>query len=298
MNSTPDSMKKIIKNALRAIAVLAFLIISPAILQAEVSLMVYDFNLGPDPARNVDYVKSLGFSGLATSVSSPGHITKLQDYASHVLTLEDFQLLAFVNYDFDNPASPQVWRDALPILAMVDAPLWVIVKNAPTSFAVRDLLSEMARQSQRLGVRTIIYPHWNTSIETAAEAAVYMAQVAHPNLSNSLHTCHEIRGGNQYSMEAVVAAHADDSSLVAIAGAEENAYAGPPPGGSLPWDDCIKPLDEGDYSLLPFLQALQDAGYSGPVILQTFGITDNPGHLQRSIRTYARYRKNLTGGGG
>jgi len=293
MKFIPTAVKEIIERSIRALVLLACPLLSPASVQAEVSLMVYDFELGPNPASNVDYVQSLGFRGLVTRCSIPTDVAKLANYANRAATIRPFQILAYVDYDFNNPDSPQVWRDALPILARANAPLWVIVKNAPSTTAIHALLLQMATRSQLLGVRTVIYPHWRTDIENAAEAAAHIAQIGHANLSNSLHTCHEIRSGNQYNMAAVVAAHASTSELVTIAGADDNAYSGPPPPGFLPWDDAIKPLDQGRYSLLPFLQALHSAGYDGPVILHTFGIVNDPGHLDRSIRGYADYRAKL-----
>jgi sugar phosphate isomerase/epimerase len=257
------------------------------------SLLVYDFNLHMGPEGNVDHVKSLGFKGLVTSVQVPADLLKLSQYAGYVETIPNFDLLAFVNYDFTNPASSQVWREALPILASVDAPLWVILKGAPSAAAVPQLLEQMATESQAAGVQTVIYPHWTTDIESAAEASALINAIGHPNLKSSLHTCHEIRAGNQYTLDAVVSMHAPVSALVTIAGAEENAYAGPfDP--FVDWSDAILPLDKGDFSLLPFLQALHDSGYDGPVILHTFGITGDPGHLQASLGKYAEYLEQLT----
>ena len=272
---------------------LACLLGKPTPVQAETSLMVYDFELGSSPVTNADYLRSLGFGGVVTRCSQPGDLSKLSSYASHVATLSDFRLLAYVNYDFKNPNHSHVWREALPILASAGAPLWVIVKNAPSMFEVQDLILRMAQASQLFGVRTVLYPHWNTDIESASEAAALIVQVAHPNLSNSLHTCHEIRGGNQYNMGSVVAAHASTTTLVTVAGADANAYAGPPPAGGLPWSDAIKPLDRGRYSLAPFLQTLKNSGYNGPVILHTFGITGDPGHLLRSLEAYDKYHDSL-----
>lgn len=74
---------------------------------------------------------------------------------------------------------------------------------------------------------------------------------------------------------------------------EGDNFAGPHPAGGLPWDDAIKALDRGHFSLQPFLQALEDAGHNGPVILHTFEITGDVDHLQRSIQAYDRYRDNL-----
>jgi sugar phosphate isomerase/epimerase len=238
-------------------------------------------------------VKSLGFEGLVTSVQVPADLSKLGQYAGYVETLPGFDLLAFVSYDFTNPASPQVWRDALPILASVDAPLWVILEGAPSDLAVRQLLAQMATESQAAGVETVIYPHWGTDVESAAEASALIGAIGHPNLKSSVHTCHEIRAGNQYTLDAVVAKQAQVTALVTIAGAEAHAHAGPfDP--LIDWSDAIMPLDEGHFSLLPFLQALHDAGYDGPVILHTFGITDDPGHLQASLGKYAEYLAQVT----
>jgi sugar phosphate isomerase/epimerase len=181
----------------------------------------------------------------------------------------------------------------LPILAKVRAPLWVIVREAPSAAAVRQLLTQMATESQAAGVQTVIYPHWNTDIDSAAEASALIREIGHPNLKNSLHTCHEIRSGNQYTLKTVVSKHAEVSALVTIAGADAKAYAGPfTP--LVDWSDAIKPLDRGAFSLLPFLQELHDSGYDGPVILHTFGITGDPGHRKRSLREYAEYIEQIT----
>jgi len=252
------------------------------------SLFVYDFQLGLGPAGNVEHVKTLGFEGLVTSVQVPADLHKLSLYAGHAATLPDFDLLAFVSYDFGDAASADVWRDALPILAGVNAPLWVIVRGAPSAGALRQLLVQMATESQAVGVEAVIYPHWGTDVESAAEASALIQGIGHPNLRSSLHTCHEIRAGNQDTLDAVVAQHAGESALATIAGAEQNAYAGPfDP--LVDWSDAIMPLDQGDFSLLPFLQALHDSGYDGPVILHTFGITNEPGHLTDSLGKYAEY---------
>jgi len=193
---------------------------------AQPALMVYDWHLGLAPAAAVEHLRGLGFSGLVTRVKDPADVTKLADYAGHVAGLDDFRLMAYVAYDFSDPQSPGVWRDALPILAEVGAPLWVVVKQAPSDLAIQQLLLEMARSADAVGLRAVVYPHWNTSVETADEAAALIAAVGHPNLRNSLHTCHEIRGGHQDELPSVVAAHADDTALVAIAGAKKDAYAG------------------------------------------------------------------------
>jgi sugar phosphate isomerase/epimerase len=286
-------MLKLLKRVLPVVVIPVLLLLGAAGPPAKSPLLVYDFNLAMGPVGNVNHVDALGFDGIVTRLGVSADLVKLEEYARHTNTIADFDLLAFVAYDFTNPDSPQVWRDALPILAKVGAPLWVIVRNAPSDADLRQLLVRMGNDSAAVGVETVIYPHWNTDIESAAEATALIRELGHPNLKNSLHTCHEIRSGNQYTLDKVASKHSGVSALVTIAGAEANAYAGPfTP--FVDWSDAIMPLDSGAFSLLPFLQELHDSGYDGPVILQTFGITGDPGHLERSLRKYAEYMGQIT----
>ncbi len=285
-------MPDLAKSILKTILVSVMLMLGSADPSLRPPLLVYDFHLPHGPVGNVEHVKALGFHGIVTRVGIPSDVPKLSQYAAHVDTLQGFELLAFVPYDFTNPNSPQVWRDALPILASAKAPLWVIVREAPSDAALHQLLEEMATESQSAGVRTVIYPHWNTDIESAAEASALINAIGHPNLSNSLNTCHEIRVGNQYRLDTVASQYAHQSSLITIAGADDNAYSGPFIPG-VDWSDAIRPLDKGAFSLQPFLQGLQDSGYKGPVILHTFGIAGDPGHRKRSLRAYGQYLEQL-----
>ena len=280
------------QNMLKVFALAACLLLAGSKVQADTPLLVYDFNLGNQAEANVDMLKALGFRGVVTRVQKQANLKKLRTYARYAREVGDFRVMAYLVYDFSDPASANVWRNALPILASSGAPLWVIVRNAPSKLVIPPLLQQMAHESHNFGIRTVVYPHWGTSIETATEASGLIAAAAHFNLKNSLHTCHEIRSGNQYKLETVVQQHASETALVAIAGADSNAYFGPQ-SPFVNWSDAIKPLDKGAFNLLPFLQALEDSGYDGPVILQTFGITNDPKHLQRSIRKYAEYTEHV-----
>ena len=265
-------------------------ILTPSTSQNYAPLMVYDFDLGPIPEDNVEQVRSLGFVGLVTRCAVASDVPKLSKYARYVEGLDDFQMLAYVNYSFQNPDSPTVWRDILPTLQRIEAPLWVIIQQASVASDVRDLLMDMADTADSFGVPVVIYPHWDTDIEDAEEAQSLIASIGHPNLYTSLHTCHEIRAGRQGRLPEVVAKHAPATRLVTIAGADVNAYQGPPPA---PWDDAIKPLDRGAFDLTPFLRALETYDYSGPIVLHTWGLGNDPGHLDRSMRRYIQYRRGL-----
>lgn len=267
--------------------------LGPAPPRDVTSLLVYDFELGLPPAEAVDHLRSLGFDGVVTTCRRPADLDRLEAYARAASGHPGFQVLAYVHYDFHDAASAGVWRDALPTLAALRAPLWVIVANAPSVAATDALLLSMARSSRLHGVRTLVYPHWDTSIESAADAAAHIARVGHPNLGGSFHTCHEIRAGHQDRLGAELLAHLGDVGLVTIAGADRDAYAGPPLPGGPPWSDAIQPLDRSEFDLVPFLAVLNASGYRGPVVLHTYGITGEPGHRRRSRELYARIRASL-----
>ncbi|MEZ5973422.1 MAG: hypothetical protein R3E96_00880 [Planctomycetota bacterium] len=46
----------------------------------NVELMVYDFDLGPEPVSNVERMRLLGFTGLVTRCSVPSDLPKLAAY--------------------------------------------------------------------------------------------------------------------------------------------------------------------------------------------------------------------------
>ena len=281
----------------RSLPVVFALLLGASSTSAQTELLMYDFVLPGTPQQNADYAKSLGFRGLVTRVKFPADIAKLSQYVAHAETLDDFRVMAYIPYDFNQGSSRYVWRTALPILARAGAPLWVVVRNAPNDEVIVRVLRTMAEDAQEQDVRVVVYPHFNMSISTAEQASTFIAAVDHPNLQNSLHSCHEIRGGNQYDMESVVEDYGHETAIVAIAGADDDAYAGPP-SVLAQWSDCIKPLDNGDWSLLPFLQALEDEGYEGPVILQTFGIPGPLSHLEDSIVAYDEYLDQVVPAGG
>lgn len=256
----------------------------------EASLLVYDFQLGMTPAAAVPHLRSLGFDGVVTSVRRQPDIQKLSDYVT--AAAGRFEVMAYVHFDFADAANARVWEDALPILGALDAPLWVILENAPDQAALDDQLLRMAQAALAEGVRAVVYPHWDTSLESAAEAAAAIARVGHGNLASSFHTCHEIRAGHQRRLGDEFMRHLAGCELVTLAGSSKNAYAGPPPGPQS-WADAIQPLDRGTHDLVPFLQALEASGYDGPVVLHTWGITGDPGHRARSRAWYARQRERL-----
>lgn len=257
------------------------------------SLLVYDFDLGLSPAASIVHLRGLGFDGVVTGCTRPSDIAKLDAYRQASNAQSGFEVLAYVQYDFAVPFASQLWLDALPILGDLDAPLWIIVKNAPAQADVDGLLLTMAQRAELQGIPVVIYPHWETDIECAAEASALIDRLDHPNLRNSVHTCHEIRAGYQNDLDRVLKRFAGESDFVTVAGADLDAYAGPHLGGVHDWSDAIKPLDRGTMDLTPFLEALERERYTGRVVLHTYGIAGDPGHRQRSHDWYTVRRLGL-----
>jgi hypothetical protein len=61
------------------------------------------------------------------------------------------------------------------------------------------------------------------------------------------------------------------------------------------WSDAIRPLNDSEYDLSLFVNALNSIEYSGPVILHTFGIKDPAPevHLKESMAVWNTLIKSL-----
>ncbi|MEM9160285.1 MAG: hypothetical protein AAGB46_14670, partial [Verrucomicrobiota bacterium] len=112
-------------------------------------------------------------------------------------------------------------------------------------------------------------------------------KVNHPNLSTTLLLNHELRYGNAYRLEEVVAKAASVSSLVVISGAvmpeDVNRH-------SRDWSDVVKPLAESVYDVKSFLDLTEKYGYDVPVGLMSFGIEGDPkAHHLESLRVFREW---------
>ena len=119
---------------------------------------------------------------------------------------------------------------------------------------------------------------WRLST-TWTPALDVLQQVGRPNVTLSLHLCHELKGGNQDRLREVIARTAPYIALASINGAfiERETLVHD-------WTLTICPLADGDFDVEhEYLRPLVDAGYAGPILLHTWGLQKEPeAHLLAS----------------
>ena len=145
-------------------------------------------------------------------------------------------------------------------------------------------LRSVAERTKKAGVELVVYPHYNTLIETAEEAVPYIRKAQNGNIFLSLHLCHEVRAGNGERLDEIAAKIGPLLRLPSINGADVasvNEVKG--------WDLGIQPLSQGDYDSSKMLKALKSVRYKGPVILHTWGLQDEAAdHHHASFKRFQK----------
>ncbi len=154
----------------------------------------------------------------------------------------------------------------------------------PSDVSVDDqavkILREMSSLAAETDARLLLYPHEGSWIERIEDATRVAAKVARPNVGVSFNLCHWLRVDRNRDYKPLLEQALPRLWAVSINGAD--AFD-PKPG----WERYIQPLDSGNFDLRPFLDALDQIGYHGPIALQCYGIGgDARDHLARSMKAW------------
>jgi sugar phosphate isomerase/epimerase len=249
-------------------------------------LGVFDFDFrGRTPAEKIKSIGGLGFEGIAMFFNGDNDIAKLEKYQA---ADPDLRFIAglVVNNHTGRLNIPQMER-LIAKLSETDATLWLIMKGSPDDEkSVVKRIREIADMAAKKKVPVCLYPHDGDvhTYKTAEDALVYLEKANRPNLSLSVHLCHELRGGNGKRLAEVITKVRPYLMLASISGANHEVTPGNPD-----WSDTIKPLSEGDFDTTVFLRALKNAGYEGSIILHTFGLSKKPSNYHaESIKAYRK----------
>ncbi len=175
--------------------------------------------------------------------------------------------------------------------ARMDMAIWMVVAGTRTAANVEIAYANIKTTAQHCaaeGAELVLYPHQGTTFVTAEESLALLLRLrADPDLtaaekacvSISVHLCHELKARNGARIAEVVAAVAPYCTLASISGAEADTV------NRAGWDSGIEPLNQGTYDVRPFLQALADAGYTGPMEYHTYNLPDPRivDHLRHSL---------------
>ena len=265
------------------LAALSFAVFQSAF--ASYPLTVFDFNFrGTSPAEQIRGIDRMGFDGIAMPLRVPSDLAKLDAYQKAQPDLKLVAGLYLVDTSKPDQLETAHLQRVLSKLSEMDAKLWLIIGGEKGNPMIGKVLAEVADMAAAKGVTVSIYPHDNRAVETAEEALVYLKEARRPNLTISVHQCHEMRGGNTDRLDAVMAAVGPYMDLVTICGSDQIVHDGNPQ-----WGDAIKPLGEGDYDPKYFLRALKRANFKGRMILHTYGLQAKPdSHFEQSLKIYQK----------
>ncbi len=132
-----------------------------------------------------------------------------------------------------------------------------------------------------------LYPHAGEPMADAEDALDVMIRSGRPNVRLSLHLCHELKAGHQNRLAEVIARVSRHMVLATINGADIEREA-----NLFDYSRSIRPLAAGEFDVERlYLRPLLDAGYEGPFILHTFGLSEPPEtHFPES---WARWRRMI-----
>lgn len=249
-----------------------------------------------DAASQVALVQKVGYDGLMVGTwEDRPPWPKLRSYGQLSAVREGkVQIMAILaNLEIAKPATDADLNSLAEVSAELHAPLWVYVhggrmESAPIAVA---MLRRLADACQAKGGSLVLYPHEGCVYESVEESVTILEALQRPGITTSFHLCHELKAGNAARLDEVIRRHVSRISLVSLSGADKARYAQPG------WDGAILSLDQGDYDITPVVRSLQSAGYTGPVLIHTFGLKSPPAeHLAGSLRRWREVTANAGSG--
>ncbi len=242
---------------------------------------VFDFNLrGGSVEAKLASVLDHGFDGLTVRLLVPQDLHTLDAYRKARPGLKVYAGFTPINFEKPEELPPEFLQGVLGRLSALRAKYWIIIYGPKDNeAAILALIRRLADEAKKHGVEPCLYPHAGSVMESAEEALVLLKKADRPNLTLTVHLCHELRAGNGHRIEEVVRQAKPWLSLATISGADTAMRP-----NTRDWSDAIKPLGEGDYDASRLLRVLAEVGYSGPIILHTFGLQKKPAtHYAESL---------------
>jgi sugar phosphate isomerase/epimerase len=266
-----------------------------------IAMTVFGFTFIPaqEPTRltNPIYVQSTGLSGSVENrvqmVAEAGYDGIMWEGPSGdipaVLSALDAQGLGMIG--LWRPANGDIPSDAA-LLDGTEAQLMLYATGGAYSNddAVISDIAAVADLVKDEGRLVTLYPHAGDYVETIDDAVRIIEKLNRDNVGLSFNLCHSLM---YHSVNNLNFADRFDSLLqkawpyiqaVSINGADSVGYD---------WGTLIRPLGEGNFDTFGLVKTVIEKGYTGPFLLQAFGIGgDIPAHLAQSFSVWEDY-KNL-----
>jgi sugar phosphate isomerase/epimerase len=252
--------------------------------EVRTQFFAFDNGVGRDakwtPEEQAKTLKELGYDGIG--YTGIGNLTeRLNAFNSEGLQV--FSLYLACHPDKEVPYPPQL-KEAIKQIEGTGTMIWLTVFGETNDEDAARVIQEIADVAEPHGVRIAIYPHYGIYIATARDAVRLVKKVDRANVGVSINLCHELRSGNADQLEVIVKEAAPYLFLASINGADRQGK----------WDQLIRTLDQGEFDVSLFLKQLNDAGYRGPIGLQSYNIKgDQLANLETSMQAWKALSSSL-----
>lgn len=247
----------------------------------------------PTARAQAETLAELGYDGISVGLDQCPSLPDLLDELDQ-RNLRLFAVYAGVDIDSEQePYSPAL-KDAVETLSGRNSILWLFMQShehKPSSTAGDEravaILCELAELAARHKVRIALYPHHAFWLERIEDAVRIADRVNQPNVGVTFNLCHWLRVSPNTSAERFLTQAMPQLLAVSINGADSDGRD---------WSTLIQTLDKGTFDMTAFLKTLADAGYTGPIGLQAYGIGGNAcDNLTRSMQAWKKCSQVLCG---
>jgi sugar phosphate isomerase/epimerase len=234
------------------------------------------------PAQRAETLAALGFAGSDLSGNKAAAET-LKAYDARGVRL--FGTYNWLQVD-PNWQPDDGMKQAVEALKGRQGWLWVALGNKkykPSDPAGDDealpMLRRLADLAAPAGVRVAVYPHTAAWVERVEDAIRLARKCRRDNVGGTFNLCHFLQvDGDTSKLPALLKDSMDKLFAVTISGADAGVKG---------WGKLIQPLGRGTFDMDLFLRVLHNAGYTGPIGLQSYGIKgDSRAILGESISAW------------
>lgn len=243
------------------------------------------------PAEVVPLLKELGYAGLGGAVGDGAMAAALEKEG-----MKFFNGYLTLSFHAARPALDDRLRGQIDAMKDHGAALWLAVAKVqddqrafPNSSPDGDeialaKLREIADYAEPRGVKIALYPHATLWLERVEDGVRVADKLNRPSVGATFNLCHWLKvEGSERDPAPVLKAALPRLMFVTINGADTGDTK------TMSWDRLIQPLGTGTYDVAAFLRAVRQAGYTGPVGFQGYGIRAAPREVL--TRTMAAWRQ-------
>lgn len=243
--------------------------------------------------EQAEMLKELGYAGIGIGYERCDSLVEmLNELDKRALTL--FAVYAGINIDRNQQPYVPSLEDAIRTLEGRNTLLWLFVQSreykpsSPDGDArAVEIIQDLADVAARHNVRIALYPHQGFWLERVEDAVRIADKIDLRNVGVTFNLCHWLRVSDERDAERLIKAAMPRLFVVTINGADSNGRD---------WKSLIQTLDRGTFDIRGFLETLRDAGYTGPMGFQGYGIGgDAYDNLKRSMTAWEQHSQVLRG---